>query len=113
MFERQRSERSPRSRGRMIVEGLWSDAGEVLDLSAGGMRVRARRSLTVGQRIQFRIESARMCLALEAVCAWSRREAHHRWDIGLAFEDSDPDQLRVIGELALVHAARLEATRAA
>ncbi len=113
MAECQRSDRGPRSRGRMIVEGLWSDAGEILDLSAGGMRVRARRAVAIGETAQLRIESARVCLTLRATCAWSKREGNRRWDIGFAFDNADPEHLRIVGELALVHAARLEASRAA
>lgn len=113
MFDRRSGSRGLRSRGRITVEGLWSDAGEILDLSAGGMRVRARHCLTVGDPVQVCIESARMCLTVNAVCAWSRREGHHRWDVGFAFDYADPEQLKIIGELAMVHAARLEATRAA
>ncbi|MGD9693656.1 MAG: PilZ domain-containing protein [Phycisphaerales bacterium] len=102
-----------RTRGRMIVEGLWCDVGEILDLSAGGMRVRARRASTLGEKLTLRIESARICLTLHATCAWAKREGSRKWDLGFAFENTDGEQLRLIGELALIHAARLEASRAA
>ncbi len=113
MRERHDPDRGQRNRGRMVVEGLWCDVGEVLDLSAGGMRVRARRAALVGEPITLRIESSRICLTLHAVCAWAKREGSRKWDLGFAFENAEPEQLRLIGELALIHAARLEASRAA
>jgi hypothetical protein len=102
-----------RRAGRLLVEGLACDRGCIIDLSVRGMRLRSRRAWTVGQRRDITLSSARTRLVLPARCVWARRDGLFSWTIGLAFDAANPQQLQVAGELALIHAARLDSTRRA
>lgn len=104
---------SDRRFGRVRVEGLTCNRGRIIDLSIRGMRVRACGTWAPGEHKAVTLRSAGTTLTLPATCVWSRREGIMRWTIGLSFESATPDQLRVVGEMALAHSARLDAARAA
>ena len=102
-----------RKHGRLRVEGLTCDRGRILDLSISGVRLRTRSAWGPGETRQVTLRSAGASLSAPAKCVWSRREGLFTWTLGLSFEEASPEQLRAVGELALVYAARLEAARAA
>ncbi len=99
--------------GRWGVDGLSCNKGEIIDLSVRGMRIRTKRAWVVGQRREIVLSSRRTRLVIPARCVWARRDGLFSWTIGLAFDAANVEQLTVAGELALIHAARLESVRRA
>ncbi|MBL0922038.1 MAG: PilZ domain-containing protein [Phycisphaerales bacterium] len=97
--------------GRVHVEGLSCDRGRIIDLSVRGMRLLRRRAWAPGRKGHVTLMSVGARLTLPARCVWSRRDGMFAWTVGLAFDGATPEQLRTVGELALIHAARLDSRR--
>ncbi|MBS0196002.1 MAG: PilZ domain-containing protein [Planctomycetes bacterium] len=84
-----------RRHGRVLCEDLSSSLGEVVNLSASGMRVRgAEKPPKVGSRLTIRIDAPDGALFAGTVVQWTRRIGLFRFEVGLRFEPITP-QLQV------------------
>jgi anti-sigma B factor antagonist len=89
---------------RFCPESLTCDRGEIVDISAGGMKIRSRRRLR--RRVKLRLRSDTIELPLVARVAWSRRLGFRRYEIGLSFVDLTTHDARelaaIVGRLRVV-----------
>jgi len=92
-----------RSAARLAVRGLWCDKGQVIDLSARGMRLKVHRRWTEGRTRTLTIVDHGDAIPVVARCVWCRQEglfAHH---VGLAFDHVDDETASAIERLAERH----------
>ena len=78
---------SRRNHGRRLLEGLMSSLGPVLDLSAGGMRILAKRKHK--GNVTVKLSTADCELSLPARVAWSKRVGFREHMVGLEFLEVD------------------------
>lgn len=90
--------------GRLPQEVLTSNIGVVLDLSAGGMRVLARR--LPAQRVAITLRGYSLPGPLIAEAQWSRRIGMFRHEIGLRFPDPPANVTQVLTQIAATHRLR-------
>jgi len=95
------SEANRRSRGRVRLEGVQSNLGPVLDLSASGMRVLSEQ-LQQGL-IKVTISTFDDNLELPAEIAWCKKIAHRQFMVGLRFLDVTAENQRMLGKIASSH----------
>ncbi len=90
-----------RLRGRLPQEGLNCDLGSVLDRSAGGMRVLAKRphhgELTVC------VDGFEMSLRLQANIVWCKRHGLRCYEMGLQFLYVAEEMGRVLSRISQMH----------
>src|SRR4051812_23125156 len=87
--------------GRVICQDIRSSLGEVLDLSAGGARVRTRkRPPSEGADVKVVISSFAGDLHLTAKAVWVRAVTLGVWEIGLTFTGLTPDTLQSLTAVA-------------
>lgn len=94
--ERTKAER--RRSGRIKSESVWCNLGMVEDISAGGVRIRSRRSLEGEQRLELAV--AEHHVELRARVAWVAQEGRKKHCIGLEFIDVTDEQARMIRAIA-------------
>lgn len=94
------------------MESIPCDRGRVLGLSIQGLRLRVRKPWGAGERRSVRLGPDHDRLTLPARCVWSRREGLFHWTLGLTFEDATPEQLRAVGEMAMIHSAAIDSIAA-
>lgn len=95
--------------GRIGCSMLRCRQGNVVNVSAGGMRVRCRRRphVKVGQVGMVALELPMGYMDLPAQAIWTRRDEHHgHWEIGFAF-----GELSMTQRQALLQVARFAADR--
>ena len=82
----------PRRADRHMTSGFSCPLGEILDLSASGMRVfcRKRPAFTKGQVLSLCLQSPFQKLALRASVAWTRQVKLGVFHMGLKFVDMQP-----------------------
>ena len=73
--------------GRVKGTRLNCNLGMVLDLSGGGMRVRATRRLQGKQQVDLSSHARRVRVQADVV--WARRLGFRRYELGLQFRDID------------------------
>jgi hypothetical protein len=74
--------------GRVRVEMITCCLGDVLDLSATGMRVRSKgRVPQEGQTLGVRIEGMIKPIDVRATVVWARKSGWRKMELGLRFED--------------------------
>lgn len=100
----QSEEGTRRNHGRLPQETLACNLGEVLDLSAGGMRVLCRR-VPSGETV-VQICGWDKKLALRAKVAWSRRVGFFKHEAGIMFLDLTETQARELNAIAANHRLR-------
>lgn len=76
---------TPRKNGRIRCQWTHCNLGDVLDIGAGGMRVRCRRRLIapVNGQLSVIVEGLDGQFAVSARIAWKRRVGLFGWEIGL------------------------------
>lgn len=83
---------------RLLQESLMCSLGHVLDLSIGGMRIRASRALEGEHEVE--LKDAEEPLALKAQVAWCHRMGFRKYQVGLLFLDTTPEQRQHLTRLA-------------
>jgi len=93
----------PRRRhGRVRCQTVRSSVGDVVDASAGGMRVVLDRRLPLkeGMRLKLSIESFGEPFTVSTEVVWVKRKGMFRKEVGLRFCDVTPRLRRVLSEIA-------------
>lgn len=93
-----------RRSARKDVSGLWCDRGQVLDLSARGMRLVSLRRWAEGQLRRVSLTDGSRSVTLIARCVWCRQEGMFSHSLGLAFEPANAEEERTIAAMASDHA---------
>lgn len=88
----------PRRTGRLSQHTLSCNLGRVLDISAGGMRVLARR--VPRGFVDVNLVGHPLPGPLKAVRQWSRRVGWFRHEIGLKFDAVSPDVAQRLSNIA-------------
>ena len=95
------SRREMRRHGRVACQGVVCSVGEVLDLSASGLRVLTRYRLPEqGEVFVVTIYTMQGPLALLGRVRWSRRKGIFLREAGIEFFDLGPKSRQVLAELA-------------
>lgn len=92
----------PRAHDRVNAVGLSCHLGEVLDMSAGGMRVsrEGKPAVERGSVLQIALKSATQKIQVGARVVWLRRTSWKRWELGLQFIGVAPGVAEALVELA-------------
>jgi hypothetical protein len=94
-----------RLHGRLAQELLACDLGEVIDLSATGMRVLARR--LPSREFEAEIYGASSDrVRVRCKVRWSRQTGRKQFEVGLEFIDPAPDLLQNLTKIAMAHRRR-------
>lgn len=98
-----------RGTGRVRCLAIQSSLGEVLDISAGGARIRRSGRLKVDHQTVFplRISSACGCCEIQARVRWEQKLGLFSWIFGVEFLDVSADARQVLN--AIARAAPLDA----
>ena len=93
---------SQRRSGRVRCRDLHCSLGEVLDLSAGGMRVRGRpdKALAVGVAVEVALLCSPFVVHLKARIVWVRKSGWRTQELGLMFLDLSAPSRRSLNDLA-------------
>ena len=86
-----------RAEVRFNPNGLNCDLGELIDISAGGLRLMSKRKLN--GTVTLRLWNDVSGLVLQATVVWSKKIKMRKHETGLEFIDLKPDTMR---ELALI-----------
>lgn len=84
-----------------MTESLWSDRGEVLDLSRGGMRLIANRKLK--GEITIRLYSFQGTINVTGSVVRTRRIGFRRHEIGVSFEALPASLQQTLVSIACAH----------
>ncbi len=92
----------PRGHDRVNAVGLSCHLGDVLDMSAGGMRVQreGKPSVERGAALQIALKTASQKVQVGARVVWVRRVSWKRWEMGLQFVGVAPAVAEALVELA-------------
>jgi hypothetical protein len=86
---------------RIDEDGLYTDRGRVLDMSAAGLRIRASKRLE--GTIPLAICSTAGRVSVDAHVVWTKRRGLFRFDVGLQFVNLDPATMQKITQIAVAH----------
>ncbi len=91
-----------RRHGRVRCETVRSSVGDVLDASAGGMRVVLDRRLPLrkGMTLKLSIESFGEPHDVDTEVVWIKRKGLFRKEVGLSFREVTPRLRRILSEIA-------------
>jgi hypothetical protein len=98
-----------RKAGRLRCSDLQCSLGEVTDLCASGMRVRAGKPVALGRNSQVTLSVDELTLTLKARIAWSRQTGRKTFEAGLEFVDLDGEQRKTLAEIARLSSAAFAA----
>jgi hypothetical protein len=99
-----------RRQGRIRVYGVRTNFGHVLDISAGGVRLRAGRTVPpVGVTLELCIQTQEGPQVVKARVAWLQKTGFFSNEMGLEFVDVSPEARRVITKIAVSCATEPEA----
>lgn len=96
--------RTRRRSGRLPLEMLTCNIGEVVDISIGGMRVHCWR--LPPERIRIKLNGYELPAPLNAQRAWSRRIGFFRQEVGMHFVDVAPELAEQLSLIASRHRLR-------
>ncbi|MBX3364419.1 MAG: transposase [Phycisphaeraceae bacterium] len=99
---------SPRRHGRMVCELLRSNLGEVIDLSAGGMKVmfKGRHPPKLDKCRKLKLRCVDGVLRLQGVIVWARTQDSRHQVLGVRFTDLTPLQTERLKALAKIAGVR-------
>ncbi len=91
-----------RRTGRLRCDMLTCTFGDVVDLSAAGMRVRHKGGLRVAvdDSVSLTLSFAAAEVSLDARVVWMRRTGFRRHEIGFEFTDMSPETRECLHEIA-------------
>lgn len=95
---------SRRRSGRLPQEALVCNIGLVLDISVGGMRVLSRTPHSGTVKVKFRDHP--MTEPIEATVTWSKRTGLFMRELGLRFENVNPQMSSLLTRIASCHRYR-------
>jgi hypothetical protein len=98
------TEANRRSRGRVRMEGVESNLGSVLDLSATGARVLSDRQHQGVVSLEIRTFDESLKSSAEIV--WTRKVAHRQFLIGLRLLELTAEDQRKLAKIASSHRPR-------
>jgi PilZ domain len=93
-----------RAFGRARADAVDCDRGQVLDISRGGMRLRAWRPWSEGERRTIMLTGMHVGVTLTGKCVWVNRESRFKHVMGLEFEGLNDTTESIIRELMHVAA---------
>lgn len=100
-----RSGNAPRRHERHLTEGLTCVTGDVLDLSAGGMRIRSkeRPPVKAGEATTFTIRAGGKAVPVPGKIAWVKRASllGGPYDYGVQFVGISAQMERVLEQIAM------------
>lgn len=88
---------------RIAVKGLLCDRGQVIDLSARGMRLAVHRRWPEGSARTLTIVDGPHSIPVTARCVWCRQQSLFAHIVGLAFENLTQDQVEALLRVAQRH----------
>lgn len=102
------TKKPPRRHGRVRTELLSCCLGEIVDLSASGMRVlrRSARAPKQGSKIKIKLRCLDVKIKLHGVVVWVRTEAPGLHVVGLQFARLTPELNERLRELVAVAGVR-------
>lgn len=87
--------------GRVLCQDVKCTLGTVLDLSAGGMRVRSRRKPPEpGSTMMVGLRALEGEIVLECTVKWARARGLLSYEAGVEFVNATPGVRRALAELA-------------
>jgi hypothetical protein len=91
-----------RQHGRVRCASIHTSLGEVLDLSASGARIRRRRKLRndAGSMVNLEIQGLDGSIRVLARVVWVRKLGLFRYEVGVIFEDINPQVRRALTAIA-------------
>ena len=91
-----------RRAGRVRMEMVSSTLGDVLDLSATGMRIRCARKpdCSAGSELDVELEGLDGSFQVHAKVAWVKRTGLRKHEVGLEFVDPDTEVRKQLAGLA-------------
>jgi hypothetical protein len=95
-----RPSRERRRSGRVRQQSLRSNLGQVLDVSATGMRTSKCWGMRVGTMVDVTIRRHALNGALRGRIMWSRRTGLFRHEIGVEFVEPDPNVVHRLATIA-------------
>lgn len=93
-----------RRHGRLPQETLVSNVGDVLDISAGGMRVIS--SSAPKEYAQIQIEGYTLPGTLSAQVAWTKKRGFRKREVGYRFIDVTPKMAQALTAIAATNRFR-------
>lgn len=96
-----------RTAGRVHVEDLQCNRGQVLDLSQTGAKLLTRRPWPQGKVRTLVFLGGRIAVTVEARCVWTWKEGLFRHIVGVYFERPTEEQTRLLADLARDYALRV------
>lgn len=100
-----------RRHGRLKTEGTLSSMGEVVDISASGMRVQRKGALPIAEGEKFRVDVRidQEVMAIDVMVRRVRKMGRRKFEFGLEFINlSNADRAR-LGRLARIAATSARA----
>ncbi len=96
------SSANKRRHGRVVCRDVGCTLGEVLDLSASGLRVRGkgRPAVCVGDRFSLSIQTLDGPMLAPVQVAWVKRSGFRKHEIGITFGETGPALVRALAALA-------------
>lgn len=90
-----------RRHGRIKCQGVRCNMGDVLDISASGMRVRTRIKPPTSERVfAIQIEGVGEPIVVGARCVWVKRVGWFTREVGLVFEAISSESVQGLRRLA-------------
>lgn len=95
-------ERDARRHGRVRTDSVACSLGEVVDISASGLRVRCqgKPQCRIGQRTSITIDGSEGPFQVFARPVWIRKTGMWRHEVGVCFEDLDEAARLQLSDLA-------------
>ena len=97
-----------RRHGRIRTEDITCSLGEVTDLSASGMKVlrKGRGTISLGDQITITLKYGQFALPVDVRVRRLEKVSFRRYEVGLEFEESNPEIRNKLTHLASISAAR-------
>jgi hypothetical protein len=89
-----------RASGRLRCTMARCTLGEIIDISAGGMKIRTRARPALGKGVQTLLLTQHGQLPVRCTVRWTKRVSLFWFDVGLRFSELSPEARRVICEFA-------------
>lgn len=95
-----------RGKGRVRCDLLLSTLGEIVDLSASGLRVRTRgsQSLQINDVIYLKLSAPEEELLVKVQVVWTRRTGFRKHEVGMHFLNPSPQLQSKLIQIARVAA---------